>query len=140
MRRTAPDKARSPARETLFLVPGLLCDATIWLHQVGVIGEDHDVHVPDLRSLASIDAMADAVLAQAPEQFSIAGHSMGGRVALAVVARAPHRVRRLALLDTGIDPPIPTEAGQRKVLTDLSEQHGMRALADAWLPPMVAEG
>ncbi|MEH3040467.1 MAG: alpha/beta hydrolase [Sphingomonas paucimobilis] len=121
-------------------MPGLLCDATVWTHQLRALGVDYDVRVPDLRMLASIDAMADALLAQAPARFSIAGHSMGARVALAVVARAPHRVRRLALLDTGVHPPNPAEAGRRKILTDLSEQQGMRALADAWLPPMVAEG
>ncbi|WP_242098597.1 alpha/beta hydrolase [Sphingomonas sp. CROZ-RG-20F-R02-07] len=127
-------------RETLFLLPGLLCDATIWAHQTRTLAADHDVRVPDFRMLDSIDAMADAVLAQAPERFSVAGHSMGARVALAVIARAPHRVRRLALLDTGVHPPSPTEAERRKALTDLSEQQGMRALADVWLPPMVGEG
>jgi pimeloyl-ACP methyl ester carboxylesterase len=53
--------------------------------------------------------MADAVLDQAPDRFALAGFSMGGCVALEVVARAPERVSRLALLSTsahGLPPPV----------------------------------
>ena len=44
--------------------------------------------------------MADAVLAMAPPRFALAGLSMGGIVAMEILARAPARVERLALLDT----------------------------------------
>jgi pimeloyl-ACP methyl ester carboxylesterase len=44
--------------------------------------------------------MAEGVLDQIPGGFSLAGFSMGGCVALEVIARAPFRVRRLALLST----------------------------------------
>lgn len=44
--------------------------------------------------------MADYVLANAPERFSIACHSMGGWVAQEVAARAPERVSKLFLCDT----------------------------------------
>jgi pimeloyl-ACP methyl ester carboxylesterase len=57
----------------------------------------------------SIAAMADAVLGQAPARFALAGFSMSGCVALEVVARAPERVSRLALLSTsahGLPPPV----------------------------------
>lgn len=49
---------------------------------------------------ASIDAMAAAILAELPERFALAGHSMGGYVALAIAARAPERLAALALLST----------------------------------------
>ena len=44
--------------------------------------------------------MADAILEQAPPVFD--GFSMGGFVALEVVARAPKRVSGLALLSTAL--------------------------------------
>jgi pimeloyl-ACP methyl ester carboxylesterase len=53
--------------------------------------------------------MADAVLRQAPGRFAMAGFSLGGCIALEVVARAPDRVCRLALLSTsarGLLPPV----------------------------------
>jgi pimeloyl-ACP methyl ester carboxylesterase len=96
--------------------------------------------IPDLRHLDSIGAMARHVLAEAPASFSLAGHSMGARVALEMARLEGGRVERLALLDTGIHPVQPGEAQRRQVLIDLGETQGMAALADAWLPPMVEEG
>lgn len=127
-------------RDTLFLLPGLLCDAVVWAHQTHALDTEYDVRVPDFRALDSIEAMADAVLEQAPARFSVAGHSMGARVALELVRRVPDRVRRLALFDTGIHPVRPGEAERRQELINLGRNDGMRALADAWLPPMVREG
>lgn len=85
----------------------------------------------------SFAAMADAVLEDAPEQFYVAGHSMGGRVAMQILQQAPDRVYKLALLDTGIHPPTPGEKDKRQILLDLAEREGMHAVARAWAPPMV---
>lgn len=136
-----PDRDGRPAgRDVLILVPGLLCDAVVWAHQVDRLSARYDVWVADLRHVDSIAAMAESILATAPPRFSIAGHSMGARVALEVVRQAPERVERLALLDTGIHPVQPGEREKRQELIDLGRTDGMRALADRWLPPMVAAG
>lgn len=45
-------------------------------------------------------ALATAVLAIAPPRFALAGLSMGGILAMEILAQAPERVERLALLDT----------------------------------------
>jgi pimeloyl-ACP methyl ester carboxylesterase len=127
-------------RETVILVPGLLCDAVVWEHQIAALSPAYAVIVPDLTRQDSIAAMAADILAEAPDRFSIAGHSMGARVALAVIAQAPERVTRLALLDTGVHPASDYEPATRQRLLDVSAQHGMRALADQWLPPMVRDG
>ena len=50
---------------------------------------------------------------------------------------APHRVDRLALLDTGARPRSEGEEIGRMKLVALAREQGMAALADAWLPPMV---
>ena len=126
--------------ENLVLIPGLLCDAVIWKHQADTLRARYDIRIPDLRRHSSIEDMAESVLAQTPARFSLAGHSMGARVAMEITRMAPERVDRLALLDTGIHPPREGEAARRQVLVDLGAGQGMRALADAWLPPMVAAG
>lgn len=127
-------------RETVVLVPGLLCDAAVWEHQIAALSQLYNVIVPDLTRQDSLAAMATDILAKAPERFSIAGHSMGARVALEVVAQAPQRVERLALLDTGVHPVGEQEPAARQQMLDVSARDGMRALADAWLPPMVSDG
>jgi pimeloyl-ACP methyl ester carboxylesterase len=53
---------------------------------------------------ATIDAMAAAILAELPDRFALAGHSMGGYVALAMAALAPERLAGLALLSTACTP------------------------------------
>lgn len=125
-------------RPSIVLVPGLLCDADIWRHQIETLSLRYNVICPGFMDHASIEAMADEVLAVAPERFSLAGHSMGGRVALEIVSRAPDRVERLALLDTGFHPAKPGEAEGRRRLINLATTEGMAKLAEAWLPPMLS--
>lgn len=47
---------------------------------------------------ATVAAMAEAILAELPGRFALAGHSMGGYVALAIAARAPDRLAGLAMV------------------------------------------
>ena len=86
-------------REAIML-PGLLCNKRLWAEQSkGLVGSAL-LRTPGLTTYESIAAMAEGVLDQAPKRFALAGFSMGGCVALEVVARAPERVCRLALLST----------------------------------------
>ena len=96
-----------------------------------------EVVIPDFRFVRSIPAMAQLVLARAPDRFSVAGHSMGGRVALEVFRMSPERVELLALLDTGIHTRKPGEEAGRQELIELARREGMAALAARWLPPML---
>lgn len=128
------------SRETVILVPGLLCDGDVWTHQSAALGAYYDVIVPDLTRHDSLGGMAAHILDTAPARFSIVGHSMGGRVALEVFRLAPERVARLALLDTGVHPAGAEELPKRQAMLDISAGQGMTALADAWLPPMVRPG
>ncbi|WP_260927611.1 alpha/beta fold hydrolase [Novosphingobium sp. 9] len=133
------ETASSSDPQTVILLPGLLCDAAIWTDQVAALAPCYRVMVLDPGERASITQMAERVLAEGPLRFSLAGHSMGARVAMEVARLAPHRIARLALLDTGAHPVRSGEAEKRQVMLDISAGQGMRALADAWLPPMVGE-
>ena len=133
-------KEKSSGRPALCLVPGLLCDAHVWGPQAAAFGGDYEIRIPELFAFRTIEAMAEHVLAQAPARFALCGHSMGGRVALEIVRRAPERVERLALLDTGTHPAQPDERAKRMALVELARSKGMAALADVWLPPMLHPG
>jgi len=129
-------------RETVILIPGLLCDVTVWKAQCAALEPIAQVHVADLGDRASIGEMADHVLQIAEGPLAIVGHSMGGRVALEVVNRAPERVNRLALLDTGYQPLAEGEAGDREragrmALLALAREEGMREMGRQWAPGMV---
>ena len=130
-------------KPTLVLLPGLVCDRAVWVSQIEVFSERLQCHVVDYGLLDSIGAMAQHVLDTAPaDTFALAGHSMGGRVALEVMRRAPERVHHLALLDTGTNPLASGVAGAkekagRKILLEIASQKGMRAMAEQWAKPMV---
>jgi len=121
----------------LFLLPGLLCDASVFAPQTAAF--DGAIALDGYGAARSLVEMAAVVLAQAPARISLLGHSMGARVALEVYRLAPGRVERLALLSTGVHPLKPGETEKRHALRDLGRREGMAALVDAWLPPMVAE-
>lgn len=125
--------------QTLVLIPGLLCDGVVWAHQARALGDRFDVRIADVTRSASIGDMAQRVLDELPANLSVAGHSMGARVALEMVRRAPERIDRLALLDTGVHPRTPTEHVKRLALVELGQREGMGAVAEAWLPPMVRD-
>jgi pimeloyl-ACP methyl ester carboxylesterase len=124
--------------KTVMLLCGLLCDEVVWEAQAEALRRDYDVRVLKFLEQDSMAAMAEHVLRNAPQSFALAGHSMGGRVALEVVRRASSRVERLALLDTGFDAPAADEAGRRAILVDQALQEGIDSVAAAWGLPMLA--
>jgi len=130
-------------REHVVLIPGLLCDEAVWAPQAAALADVAAIHVADHGRRDSLGAMAEAIIADAAPRFAVAGHSMGGRVALEVVRRAGRRVTGLALLDTGYTPLPPGEAGRREAqgrhdLLELARAEGMRAVGQRWLRiPMI---
>lgn len=132
----------SKLRHPLVLIPGLLCDATVWPHQRAALEEMADVQISDHGTQDSLPAMARTILANAPPRFAIAGHSMGGRIAFEVYRAAPERISGVALLDTGYHPLALGAAGEKEVagrfaLLDIARRQGMRAMATEWVQGMV---
>jgi len=127
----------------LLLVPGLMCDHTSWAPMLPYLNP-HIAHTTiDHGDADSLVVMAERILENAPAVFDLAGHSMGGRVALEVMRLAPRRVRRLALLGTGYRAKESGEAGaeelrKRQVLLDIARTQSVRAMAIEWVKPMVA--
>jgi pimeloyl-ACP methyl ester carboxylesterase len=120
----------------------LICDQTAWQQQIDALSDVAVCTCGGYGELDSLPAMAEAVLRTAPERFSVAGHSMGGRVALEIYRLAPERVRRIALLNTGYLPLAAGMAGEeetrkRGILVALAKSEGMHAMLRQWLPPMI---
>lgn len=128
---------------SLVLLPGFLCDQTVWKHQIANLSDLADpVCMEWLPEHNSILAMAEAVLRWAPPTFALAGHSMGGRVAFQILRLAPDRVTRVAVLNTGADARPPGEAGEneernRRRLLEIARSQGMLAMAVEWLKGML---
>ena len=94
------------------LLPGMMCDARLFGPVMGAFAGHPVLHVP-LVTGDHVDALAREVLALAPPRFALAGLSMGGIVAMAVLAAAPERVERVALLDTNPRAELPEVRARR---------------------------
>jgi len=90
------------------LLHGWGFSAGVWDDLAGRLGPRLRVHVPDLPGYGAAPACAPytlegitaAVAQSAPKRCHVVGWSLGGEVALAWARRAPHQVRRVALIGT----------------------------------------
>jgi pimeloyl-ACP methyl ester carboxylesterase len=118
----------------LLILPGLLEDADAFQHQIERLGA---ARAADLTGQDTIAALAAEALRQAPAgRFALAGHSMGGYVALEVMRQAPDRVDRLALLNTHARPDSPEATENRRRLMQLAEKDFPQVIATL-LPKLV---
>lgn len=108
----------------LILIPGLLNDADLWRDQVAALSGRFDVRVADITRGETMDALVETVFGLADGPVAVAGFSLGGYVAQAMLMRAPERIARLALLDTAFRPDTPERAAERAHLTRLATASG----------------
>ena len=115
-----------------------MCDRDVWQFQQQALAGLADVRIPDFRGMDSLSAMADKVLAQAPNAFAIAGHSMGGRVGLELIHRAPQRITHFILLSVGAHAVTDDECEQRSSLVEEAASIGMDRYAVSWADLMMS--
>jgi len=97
----------------------------LWAPQVETLQKVAQCWVADVARDDTMAAMARRVLDESPfESFALAGLSMGGFVALAIVHEAAERVQRLALLDTNARPDSPERIRERLIFMSLAQREG----------------
>ena len=84
----------------LILLPGMMCDARMFGPQIAALSARYALFLPPLTGAGTMDGLATGILANAPPRFALAGLSMGGIVAMNILAQAPDRVTKIALMDT----------------------------------------
>ncbi|WP_327098193.1 alpha/beta hydrolase [Nocardia vinacea] len=122
----------------LVLLPALGADSRLWepvIARIADIVESTVVaHAGD-----SVEAIADNVLARAPERFYLAGLSMGGYVALDIALRRTGRLAGLALLNTSARAASPERRASGEGMIELAEAGrydiAVERLASAVAPP-----
>jgi pimeloyl-ACP methyl ester carboxylesterase len=124
---------------TLIFACAHLCDERLYAAQVAALGSRYACMVFAFRDHDSLGAMAEALVARAPERFTLLGLSLGGYLAFEVVRRRLRRVERLVLMDTkAVADDAPRRAGR---LADIEKvrEGGIDALIPdlpkRWLHP-----
>jgi pimeloyl-ACP methyl ester carboxylesterase len=131
-------------RIPLVLLPGVLLRDDLWTEQKRLLaGRAEPIVYNDHSSHDDMGAIARAILAKAPRRFALAGLSMGGYVAMEIMAQAPERVIKLALLDTHARADGDTVRIMRQQRIDLSRRGRFvglsRKLFKEWVHPDRAE-
>jgi len=89
-----------PSRaDPLVLLPGLNCSAALWAPL------DLGPAITPILREPTLGGEVERLLDELPDRFALAGLSLGGIVAMALVRRAPERVSRLCLMSTTSRPP-----------------------------------
>lgn len=121
----------------VFILPGLLEDADAFAAVMRGLADVAACQVADMTRTNTIAGLARTALEQAPPgPLHLAGHSMGGYVALEVMRQAPGRVAKLALLNTNARPDSPEATENRRRLLKLAETD-FKAVITTLLPKLM---
>ena len=125
----------------LLFLPGLLEDADGFEPLVDRLSSRARCSAADLTRSDTIAGLARDALAQAPEgRFALAGHSMGGYVALALAEFYPERLRSLVLAHTRATPDsAAARTARQRSITEV-EEHGVAALSRELPEKLLAAG
>jgi pimeloyl-ACP methyl ester carboxylesterase len=118
----------------IILVAGLNCSARLYAEQIPALWHFGPVAVADHRRDDSLAAIARRILAAAPPRFALAGLSMGGYIAFAMLRLAPERVAKLALLDTSARPDTPEQTAGRKTQIAMAQSGRYGEIPDLSIP------
>ena len=113
----------------LVLLPGLNNTAAVFDEVAAALPATINTHCPDLPALTTVEALANAVLANAPERFWLGGFSFGGYVAMAVLAKAPERVLGIALICSSPKADTAAQAARRLDAIAAAEKGGYEETA-----------
>lgn len=121
------------------MVPGLNCSARVYAQQVPALWQFGPVQIADHRRGASMAAIAEAILRDAPPRFALVGFSMGGYIALEILRQARERVIKLALLDTAAAADRPDQTEKRHKNIALTREGKAAEREEALWPLLVHE-
>lgn len=119
------------------LVPGLLCSARLYHHQIAELWQYGPVQIANHTRGSTMSQIAQDILFNAPPRFALVGLSMGGYIAFEMMRQAPARVAKLALLDTGARSDTPDQSERRRTLMALANSHPIEEIADRLFPVLV---
>ena len=121
----------------ILLVPGLASSARIYAPVIPALWRLGPVMVANHIRDDSMAAIASRVLSEAPPRFALAGHSMGGYIALEIMRQAPERVAKLALINTQARPDTAEATARRRGLMERARRGELRAIREESFPELV---
>lgn len=136
----------------LLLIHGFPLDSSSWNEIIPLLENEFDIITPDLRGFGqsttvetpySISDMADDLAGLLDylgiEKTAMAGHSMGGYIALAFARKYPNRLSGLGLVSSQAAVDLPErKEGRYKTAADVAEK-GVGVVVEAMTPKLSAD-
>ncbi len=123
--------------EHLVLIPGAYSTKATWDLLIPHLPGGVTAHPVTYPAIDDLHGIADALLADLPEHFAVAGQSLGGQVALAVHDRAPDRVDNLIVIGMSDGPEIDQGVSQS---LQTQKAVGFDAFAEGFIHTLGFEG
>jgi 2-succinyl-6-hydroxy-2,4-cyclohexadiene-1-carboxylate synthase len=137
---------------TVVFLHGFTHTGRSWQPVIAALGERYTSVADDIRGHGdaserlpvTLEAVVEDVVGAAPERFTLAGYSMGGRIALHVALAAPEHVERLVLI--GASPGIADDgerAARRRADEELAgeiDRSSIEEFASRWAQTPVLAG
>ncbi|MDO4558156.1 MAG: alpha/beta hydrolase [Planctomycetia bacterium] len=154
---TGVDTGTVDARSTLLLIHGFPFDHRIWREQYQRLPEQNvRVIAPDLPGFGDSEPIPDADCVTMDDYavalirlldhlhgiapVTVAGISMGGYIAMAMLERFPQRIDRLILCDTRSEADTPEVAASRLLVAKRAlDEPNADFLADSMIPKLLSE-
>jgi pimeloyl-ACP methyl ester carboxylesterase len=120
-----------------------LTDERLYAAQVAALESKHECRVFAFREHDTLGAMAEDLLANTPERFTLIGLSLGGYLSFEIIRRQLHRLERLVLMDTTAVADTPARRAGRDADIAKVREGGINALipelASRWMHPTHAK-
>lgn len=101
--------------EKLILIPGTLCDESLFKYQITDLTAIADCYVARNYNSTSLKQVAENILNTYSGDLSIMGLSYGGIIAFELLRQAPTRIKKLILLNTNYKKPsLQTKINQQR--------------------------
>lgn len=141
------------SRRPIYLLHGLALDHSIWLEMADYYADQAQFIIPDLRghgctplgnANATLEQFANDVIQLADhlghQQFTLAGHSMGGYVALALAEAHPERLAGLVTVTSHPRADNPDKLENRLEQARQARLEGIKSMSDNLIERMMPEG
>jgi pimeloyl-ACP methyl ester carboxylesterase len=127
------------ARTDIVFIPSQLLTADLWSAQRVALRDIADTMVADHTRADTIAGIAQTILADSPERFTLVAHGMGGFVAFEIMRTAPQRVGKLALFATLASADTPAQTERRMGYLRLVESGKFAQVVEERIPMMIPE-
>jgi len=137
----------------IYLIHGLALDHSIWAEMADFYADQAQFIIPDLRGHgctplgnadASLEQLASDVIQLADhlghQQFILAGHSLGGYVALALAEAHPERLSGLVTVTSHARADSPDKLENRFEQASQARLEGIKSMSDNLIERMMPEG